>query len=94
MKCLEPAIKENILRESTSCKYSERPIGYRACNSHDCSLSSTTEYDPRVDLIQNDASCRDEFPNCNLVIKAKLCGYAYYNEHCCQSCRILSTNEI
>ena len=55
-------------------------------------VESTTQYDPRVEMIQNDATCLDEFPNCNLVIKANLCGYAYYNEHCCQSCRLVSND--
>lgn len=57
-----------------------------------CIIESTTPYDPRVEMIQNDATCTDEFPNCNLVIKANLCGYAYYNEHCCQSCRLISND--
>lgn len=59
------------------------------------STEKTTTYDPRVDMIQNDddPNCRDEFPNCNMVLKSKLCGYAYYNENCCMSCRMIS-NEL
>lgn len=112
IKCLEPDVKENMLRESSKCKYSERPAGMRYCNTHDCSgenprlliiylpltigpfhlTEKTTTYDPRVDMIQNDddPTCHDEFPNCSLVLKSKLCGYAYYNENCCQSCRMIS----
>lgn len=62
---------------------------------HFYSTERTTTYDPRVDMIQNDddPSCRDEFPNCNMVLKSKLCGYAYYNENCCLSCRMIS-NEL
>lgn len=41
----------------------------------------------------DDPKCRDEFPNCQMVLKSKLCGYHYYNENCCQSCRMIS-NEI
>ncbi|CRK93983.1 CLUMA_CG007508, isoform A [Clunio marinus] len=94
IKCLELDSKDKILRDSSKCKYSERPAGMRYCNTHDCSEKTTT-YDPRVDMIQNDddPSCRDEFPNCNMVLKSKLCGYAYYNENCCQSCRMIS-NEL
>lgn len=53
-------------------------------------FSTTTEpyYDPRVDMIQNDSNCIDDFPNCHLVVKAKLCDYKYYLDHCCSSCRI------
>jgi hypothetical protein len=55
---------------------------------------TTTTYDPRVDMIQSDdPKCRDEFPNCQMVLKSKLCGYHYYNENCCQSCRMIS-NEL
>lgn len=54
---------------------------------------TTTMYDPRVEMIQNDdPNCRDEFPNCSLVLKSKLCGYAYYNENCCQSCRLIAND--
>ena len=84
------------MKESQSCKYSEKPPTFRACNVQSCSeMSSTTQphADPRVDLIQNDSSCRDDFPNCNIVMRARLCSYAYYNEHCCQTCRTKS-NEL
>lgn len=45
--------------------------------------------DPRVDLIQNDIApdCIDEFTNCHLIVKAKLCSYEYYQQNCCYSCR-------
>lgn len=58
-------------------------------------MSTTTEIsiDPKVEMVQSDAACIDDFPNCHLVIKAKLCSYAYYNNHCCQTCKI-KTNEI
>lgn len=97
IRCFEPSISDKQLKESLNCRYSERPVGYRNCNTHECSqknnnqLTSTTAttIDPRVDLIQNDieSECRDEFPNCHLVIKARLCNYDYYNQNCCHSCR-------
>lgn len=63
---MEPNVKEKLLQESERCRYSERPVGYRTCNTDECdnnkdlrttSTTTTTEsYEPRVDLIQNDIS--------------------------------------
>jgi len=96
VKCVEPNEVEELYKESVNCKYSEREIAYRSCNEEKCSEAATTTepyFDPRVDMIQNDSNCVDDFPNCHLVIKAKLCSYSYYTNHCCQSCRIQS-NEL
>uniref|UniRef100_A0A336LKH9 CSON007946 protein n=1 Tax=Culicoides sonorensis TaxID=179676 RepID=A0A336LKH9_CULSO len=101
VKCLEPNEAEGQMKESSNCKYSDRELAYKTCNVQDCqetSRSSTTEppaalYDPRVDMIQNDSNCVDDFPNCHLVVKAKLCDYKYYLDHCCSSCR-LKTDEL
>lgn len=72
-----------------------RLLNFFFSSSFSRKTEKTTTYDPRVDMIQNDddPSCRDEFPNCSMVLKSKLCGYAYYNENCCQSCRLIS-NEL
>lgn len=50
---------------------------------------------PFINDVQNDmiSSCRDEFPNCNMVFKSNLCAYHYYNTNCCKSCRMIS-NEL
>ncbi|KAG5675697.1 hypothetical protein PVAND_005581 [Polypedilum vanderplanki] len=93
VKCLEIEKNEKVLKESKNCKYSERPNAMKYCNTQDCSETTTT-YDPRVDLLQNDdPTCTDEFPNCEIILKASLCGYHYYNENCCKSCRSFS-NEL
>lgn len=44
-------------------------------------------YEARSDMMSNDENCRDDFPNCTIVVKAKLCNYAYYSQACCQMCR-------
>lgn len=31
--------------------------------------------------------CVDKFPNCHLVVQARLCKYKYYHNNCCHSCR-------
>lgn len=33
------------------------------------------------------SDCEDKFPNCHLVIRAQLCTYDYYINHCCATCR-------
>lgn len=90
VKCLEP--RDRLMRESDKCLYTERPVAFRTCNGHKChehAGTTTEKYDPQVDLIQNDIEmpdCEDEFPNCHLVVKARLCHHAYYKEHCCGTC--------
>lgn len=81
VKCLEINEKENILSESTKCRYAKREPIYRACNTFACS-------EPRVDLIQNDIAptCTDVFNECHLAVKAKLCSLEYYQQNCCYSC--------
>lgn len=95
IKCLAPNVTEKNLEESLNCKYSERPIGYRKCNSHNCSQNNSNHLSKqnsanfinRDDILQRDSECEDEFQNCYLVIKARLCNYDYYNRNCCYSCR-------
>ncbi|KXJ82683.1 hypothetical protein RP20_CCG012017 [Aedes albopictus] len=106
VKCLEFNQRDKIMQESASCRYADRPMAYRVCNEEPCpstTTSSTTVaaiaasmepyVEPRVDMIQNDGTCRDDFPNCSIVLKAKLCSYAYYSQACCQTCRNRS-NEL
>ncbi|XP_055593032.1 thrombospondin type-1 domain-containing protein 4 isoform X2 [Uranotaenia lowii] len=105
VKCLEFNLRDKVMQESASCRYSDRPGAYRACNEEPCptsttirsstttAISSPIDVEPRVDMIQNDAGCRDDFPNCSIVLKAKLCSYAYYSQACCQTCRNRS-NEL
>ncbi|KFB40988.1 AGAP010003-PA-like protein [Anopheles sinensis] len=49
--------------------------------------SADPYYESRTDMMSNDENCRDDFPNCTIVLKAKLCTYAYYSQACCQTCR-------
>ncbi|XP_058815718.1 A disintegrin and metalloproteinase with thrombospondin motifs 7-like isoform X1 [Topomyia yanbarensis] len=104
VKCLEFNLREKVMQEFASCRYADRPEAYRVCNEEPCpstTAASTTVaaasmepyIDPREDIVQNDAGCRDDFPNCGIVLKAKLCSYAYYSQACCQTCRNRS-NEL
>uniref|UniRef100_A0A7G3AZL0 Putative thrombospondin type-1 domain-containing protein 4 n=1 Tax=Lutzomyia longipalpis TaxID=7200 RepID=A0A7G3AZL0_LUTLO len=93
VKCFEPNIREKLMQESGDCLYSEKPIAFRRCNSHQCDGTATTEQylaDPRVDLVQNDIvqECTDDFPNCHFLIhQTRLCSHSYYSTHCCHTCR-------
>lgn len=72
MKCFEPDVKEALLKETDNCRYSERPQGFRSCNTHDCNEDDSSEEsteapvkvvvptkkhtEPKVRLIQNDST--------------------------------------
>ncbi|XP_050084758.1 thrombospondin type-1 domain-containing protein 4-like [Anopheles aquasalis] len=58
-----------------------------ASSSSTSSQPSMDSDDYSVDLMLNDGDCRDEFPNCSVVVKARLCGYDYYKQACCVTCR-------
>ncbi|EAA13911.4 AGAP010003-PA [Anopheles gambiae str. PEST] len=79
VKCLEFNLRDKLLQESGGCRYADRPTSYRVCNEESCPA--------RSDMMSNDENCRDDFPNCTIVVKAKLCNYAYYSQACCQMCR-------
>lgn len=55
VKCLEPNIKEKQMKESQNCRYAERQVAYRNCNTQVCT-EKETNVDPRVDLLQNDVA--------------------------------------
>jgi hypothetical protein len=47
------------MKETDNCKYSERPQGFRNCNTFSCDesepiISKQSKHDPKVDLVQND----------------------------------------
>lgn len=47
------------MKETDNCKYSERPQGFRNCNTFNCEesepiISKQSKHDPKVDLVQND----------------------------------------
>lgn len=61
VKCLEPNLDTRQMKETDNCKYSERPPGFRQCNTHSCettdlsnSSQASSKEDPKVNLIQND----------------------------------------
>lgn len=33
------------------------------------------------------AECEDNYQNCEVAVKARLCTYDFYIENCCASCR-------
>ncbi|XP_071793929.1 thrombospondin type-1 domain-containing protein 4-like isoform X1 [Asterias amurensis] len=59
---------------STGCDESLRPSATQSCNIQQCTTNI-----PGSD-------CRDKFPYCEKVAKARLCTYMYYRSNCCYSC--------
>uniref|UniRef100_A0A182IQK8 Uncharacterized protein n=1 Tax=Anopheles atroparvus TaxID=41427 RepID=A0A182IQK8_ANOAO len=60
---------------------------YYPLTSTSSAPSADPYYESRTDMMPNDENCKDDFPNCTIVVKAKLCNYAYYSQACCQACR-------
>ncbi|XP_072917533.1 thrombospondin type-1 domain-containing protein 4-like [Hemitrygon akajei] len=58
---------------SSRCPEQERPVEQRVCHTHPC-------------LPELDASCKDTYFNCAVVVQARLCVYTYYKMLCCASC--------
>ncbi|XP_032090050.1 ADAMTS-like protein 4 isoform X1 [Thamnophis elegans] len=58
---------------SAGCPLHLKPATKRPCNSQPC-------------LPSLDATCRDKYPNCAVIVQARLCVYSYYQSACCVSC--------
>lgn len=43
------------MKESQNCRYAERQVAYRKCNTQVCTEKERS-VDPRVDLLQNDVA--------------------------------------
>ncbi|XP_030605999.1 thrombospondin type-1 domain-containing protein 4 [Archocentrus centrarchus] len=61
-------------KHSHECDSNTKPIQEQICNTIPCS--------PQVP----DENCRDVRQQCELVVQARLCVYAYYKKACCASC--------
>lgn len=78
VKCFEPSLDTTQMKETDNCKYSERPQGFRNCNTHSCEETTTksstrinaVKYDPKVDLIQNDITPGKSFNPYNQTCSA------------------------
>ncbi|XP_058015944.1 ADAMTS-like protein 4 isoform X1 [Ahaetulla prasina] len=58
---------------SAGCPLHLKPATKRPCNSQPC-------------LPSLDVTCRDKYPNCAVIVQARLCVYSYYKAACCVSC--------
>ncbi|XP_015585741.1 thrombospondin type-1 domain-containing protein 4 isoform X2 [Cephus cinctus] len=98
VKCLS-VNGQTFEQDHASCTENERPAARRACNEYPCKSNQDTygvENSHRVMQVQNDPEisngldenplCKDNFPNCNLVMQARLCAYPFYQKSCCLSC--------
>ncbi|XP_053663428.1 thrombospondin type-1 domain-containing protein 4 [Anopheles marshallii] len=76
---------------STASPATPATIRTTTYSTYTTTMSASSSVDPyyetRPDMMPNDETCRDDFPNCTIVLKAKLCNYAYYSQACCQMCR-------
>ncbi|XP_029142323.1 ADAMTS-like protein 4 [Protobothrops mucrosquamatus] len=58
---------------SALCPLHIKPATRRPCSSQPC-------------LPSLDVTCRDKYPNCAVIVQARLCVYSYYKAACCASC--------
>ncbi|XP_039219398.1 ADAMTS-like protein 4 isoform X1 [Crotalus tigris] len=59
---------------SALCPLHIKPATRRPCSSQPCIPSLA------------DVTCRDKYPNCAVIVQARLCVYSYYKAACCASC--------
>ncbi|XP_014601645.1 PREDICTED: thrombospondin type-1 domain-containing protein 4-like isoform X3 [Polistes canadensis] len=97
VKCLSPENVSNEYHQIVYCKEDDRPVSRRTCNDYPCKNdTNNSENVPRVSQVQDDPEiynglednpfCKDNIPNCGLVIQARLCTYQFYQRSCCLSC--------
>ncbi|XP_039275951.1 thrombospondin type-1 domain-containing protein 4 [Nilaparvata lugens] len=85
---------------STTCSEQKKPAVRRSCNAHPCTGEKEvikTDASPVNDSNNpgeqapadntDNPDCTDVFPNCQLVVQARLCKYKYYRSSCCQACK-------
>lgn len=96
VKCLSPEGQANEYHQ-VHCNEADRPLSRRTCNDYPCKNDQrSSENIPRVSQVQDDPEiyngldenpyCKDNIPNCALVIQARLCTYQFYQRSCCLSC--------
>ncbi|KAM4749448.1 thrombospondin type-1 domain-containing protein 4 [Rhinophrynus dorsalis] len=61
------------MMHSDKCEPDLKPEDRESCNPQDC-------------IPEIDENCKDKYYNCNVVVQARLCVYAYYKTACCASC--------
>ncbi|XP_041442688.1 thrombospondin type-1 domain-containing protein 4 isoform X1 [Xenopus laevis] len=61
------------MAHSDKCDQELKPEDTESCNTQDC-------------MPEIDENCKDKYYNCNVVVQARLCVYAYYKTACCASC--------
>ncbi|KAG8440414.1 hypothetical protein GDO86_006244 [Hymenochirus boettgeri] len=61
------------MTHTDQCDPDLKPEDKESCNSQDC-------------IPEIDENCKDKYYNCNVVVQARLCVYAYYKTACCASC--------
>ncbi|XP_053573518.1 thrombospondin type-1 domain-containing protein 4 isoform X2 [Bombina bombina] len=68
------------MTHSDKCEPDLKPEDTETCNPQDC-------------IPEIDGNCKDKYYNCNVVVQARLCVYAYYKTACCASCVRAATRQ-
>ncbi|UYV78815.1 ADAMTSL4 [Cordylochernes scorpioides] len=65
---------------ASDCPEAQRPAARQPCGLQGCGGPDVKSPPKR------DTRCTDKYGNCPLVVRARLCTYAYYRDLCCESC--------
>ncbi|PVD19998.1 hypothetical protein C0Q70_20492 [Pomacea canaliculata] len=72
-------------QRSNACDPNDAPPDRERCESISC--REVEEVHKLQQTSRSDDRCKNTFWNCRLVVQARLCSYAYYNQVCCAACR-------
>ncbi|XP_053405667.1 thrombospondin type-1 domain-containing protein 4-like isoform X1 [Mercenaria mercenaria] len=67
---------DDKMEPSSMCHEDDKPENRQTCNTDEC-------WTPRP---RTSTGCVDMYPNCDVVVQARLCRYPYYQRKCCISC--------
>ncbi|XP_046491552.1 thrombospondin type-1 domain-containing protein 4 isoform X1 [Neodiprion pinetum] len=72
---------------TTGCAKSSEPKSRRTCEKQPCKSKANFDIPPKPPKkVHEKSDCVDKYPNCSLVLKARLCRIKYYKHSCC-GCR-------
>ncbi|PVD19907.1 hypothetical protein C0Q70_20401 [Pomacea canaliculata] len=74
VKCLD--VQQN---PSSDCSQAQKPRRVESCNMKSCDV-------PTAEPGAASGDCRDAIARCELVRKARMCRYPYYQKKCCATC--------
>lgn len=93
---------------ATGCDVTKRPTAREPCTQRRCPLADesrpTESTDkatpappapspPRKEENTSSSGCTDQFPQCTMVLQARLCQYKYYQKICCGTCELVNSRK-